>query len=340
MLRIGVVGSGFMGRTWAEVSRRHLTGADVVGVTGGRRAAALADDYDVPRYDSVEKLLASGTIDVVVLASPPAGHLEQTLLAARHGVHLLVEKPMANSLDEARQMVDACDKAGVKLAVVSQHRFRDAPVAAKRALDGGELGVVRMARAIGPEVGFWDMTKTMDQWKLDPAQQGVYASWGAHACDLLRWFVGDEPDLAFAMFSNHRGESPVGSNAMVSYRFPEAMSQVWMSYEIPSPGLGSGLQFQLVADRGILEVDAYGDVRLGRDGEWSTIHRHTPFDASDPVSKERLRAYAAELQDLLDAVAEDRPPFVDGVSGAHTVAMLDAAEQSAAAGHAVAVARP
>ncbi len=330
MTGVGILGSGFMGRTWAEVAAHHVGSTRLVAVAGGRRAPALAADYGCRLHDSYAALLADPDVDVVVLTTPPAGHKEQTLSAALAGKHLLVEKPMAQSAAECAEMVAACEAAGVALAVVSQHRFRAAPAHAKQLVDDGAIGRVTMVRAIGPEMGFWDTSKTQDEWKLDPAQQTTYASWGAPACDLVRWFVGDEADLAFAVFEQYGESGPPLRNAMATYHFRGgAMAQLWMSYDIPAPGLGSGLQLQLVGTNGMIELDAYGEVRLGDADGWRTVFTQEAFDPLDPVSAPRLAAYAAELADLVDAADRGRPPLVDGRQGLATTAMLEAAERSA-----------
>src|SRR4051794_38937140 len=158
-VRVGVVGSGFMGRTWAQVAAHQAAGTSLSAVTGGKRAPALAADFSVPLEPDLGGLLARGDVDAGVLATPPAVHLEQTLAAAAAGRHLLVEKPMAQSASECVQMVEACRAADVRLAVVSQHRFRDAPVAAKRLIDDGAIGDVRMIQVTGAEVGWWDLRR-------------------------------------------------------------------------------------------------------------------------------------------------------------------------------------
>lgn len=336
MTGIGILGSGFMGRTWSQVAARQVPGAELIAVAGGRRAPALAADYDCRLHHSYEALLADPEVEAVVLTTPPAGHEEQTVAAAAAGKHILVEKPMAQDAAECARMVSACDRAGVALAVVSQHRFRAAPVAARRLIDDGAIGQVTMVRAIGPEVGFWDTSKTQDEWKLDPAQQTTYASWGAHACDLIRWYVDDEPDLAFALFAQYGDGPPPMRSAMATYHFRRgAMAQLWMSYDIPPPGLGSGLQLQLVGTAGMIDLDAYGAVRLGDKDGWTVAFEQEPFDPLDPVSAPRLAAYAAELTDLLDAAHDGRAPQVDGRQGRATTAMLEAAELSARTGEAI-----
>jgi UDP-N-acetyl-2-amino-2-deoxyglucuronate dehydrogenase len=338
-VRFGIVGSGFMGRTWAEVAARHASGTSLSAITGGKRAPALAADYGVPLEASLEALLGRDDVDAVVLASPPAGHLEQATLAAAAGRHLLVEKPMAQSVAECEAMVAACREAGVRLSVVSQHRYRDAPAAARRLIDDGAIGEVRMVQLTGAEVGWWDMAARGDAWKLDPLQQTAYASWGAHACDLLRWFTAADGRLAFARITNFSGEPPgVGQSAVVIYEMTSgALAQVTMSYEFPPPGLSPSWPWRIVGSTGMIELDPYAVVRLGRGEGWEIMAEQAPFDpmdASDPV---RLRAYAAQLEDLVAGIAEGHDPLVSGREGRNTVAMLEAAERSAASGRAEAV---
>lgn len=330
---VGIAGSGFMGRTWSEAARHHAPGTHLAGVALGRRAQRLADDYRVPLHGSFEELLSNDDVEIVVLATPPAVHLEQVIAAAEAGKHLLVEKPMAQDAHECWLMTQACEQADVTMAIVSQHRFRGAPAHAKQLIDEGVIGAVTMVRAIGPEVGFWDTSVTQDQWKLDPDQQTAFASWGTHGCDLLRWFTGSEPNLAFALIGSFNDAPPPGRSAMATYRFDSgAMAQVWMSYDMPSPGLGSALQFELVGDAGIIQLDSYGEVRLGVGDQWSVAYQMPAFDPTDPSDPIRLGAYGLQLQDVVDAVVERRSPMVDGRGGGATVAMIDAAELSADTG--------
>jgi len=339
-IRFGIVGSGFMGRTWAEVAANHAAGTELVAVTGGRRAAALATDYGVDLEPSLESLLGRDDIDAVVLATPPATHRAQTLLAAQAGRHLLVEKPMAQSVDECAEMVAACRAAGVRLSVVSQHRFRDSPVAAKHLIDSGLIGQVRMIQVTGAEVGWWDLAARGDEWKLDPGQQTAYASWGAHACDLIRWFSGADGSLAFARIGNFSGRPPaVGQSAVVIYEMTSGvLVQVTMSYEFPEPGLSPAWPWLIVGSEGMIDLDPYGSVRLGRGETWETVGVQAPFDPLDAVDPVRLAAYRRQLEDLVEAIKDGHDPLVSGEEGRRTTAMLDAAERSAATGQAVKVA--
>jgi predicted dehydrogenase len=317
-----------MGRTWSQVTQLDPD-TTLRAVAGGRRAAGLANDYGVPEEPSVEHLLARQDVDAVIITSPPAAHLAQVVAAAAAGKHVLVEKPMARGAEDCRAMVRACTEAGVALAVVSQHRFRNSPRAAKALIDDGAIGQVRMVQVSGVDQ-WWDMTETGDQWKLDHEQMTVFDDWGAHGCDVLRWLVGGTPVLAFAQSDSFSRTDPPGQSTMAIYRFDNGViANVWMTYEVPRPGLGSALQFLVTGSEGIIELDAYGDVRLGKDDEWTTVYSQPPFDPLDPVNSLRLEAYRSELDDLVRAARTSSAPLVSGDEGLATQLMLDAVAVSA-----------
>jgi predicted dehydrogenase len=331
-----------MGRTWSEVAAKHASGTSLVAVAGGRRAPALAADYGVALEGTPEALIARPDVDLVVLASPPAVHRDQAIAGARAGKHLLVEKPMAQDPDECAAMVEACRAAGVRMSVVSHHRFREVPWAAKRLIDEGRIGEVRMIRLTGLECGWWDMKARGDEWKLDPAQQTAWASWSAHGCDLIRWFSGSEPVLAFGHITNYSGEPPgVGQSAMVQYQMASgALVHVWMSYEAPQPGLASTWEFVIVGSDGILQLDPYTRLLVSQGDGWEVAAEQPafdPMDANDPV---RLRAYARQLDDLVTAVQDGHEPLISGEEGRRTTVMLTAAERSSTAGAAVSLEAP
>lgn len=331
---IGVIGGGFMGRTWSQVARMG-SATPLRAVAGGRRAARLAQDFDVPEEPSVERLIARDDVDIVIVTSPPLAHLEQVTAAAAAGKHVLVEKPMARSAADCRAMVRACDSNGVRLAVVSQHRFRNSPRAVKELIEGDAIGELRMVRVTGVD-HWWDMTESQDEWKLDADQMTVYDDWGAHGCDVLRWFVGSAPTVAYALSDRYSDTGPLGQSTMATYRFANGvMAQVWQTYEVPQPGLGSALQYTITGAKGLIELDSYGEVRLGRDGEWTTPYAQPPFDPLNPVDPLRLEAYCRELDDLVDAIRTNTQPLVSGADAIITQLMLDAVAESARTGEPV-----
>lgn len=332
---IALIGSGFMGRTWANVTNA-LPNASLRGVHGGSRAAVLAADTRCRHYERFDDVLEDHSVDLVVIASPPRFHAAATVKAAQAGKSVFVEKPMANSREECDDMVTACERAGVQLGVVSQHRFREGPRRAHELVQSGAIGEVSMVRVLGASTGWWDVTVTKDVWTLDPEQQGAYAGWGSHTCDLLRWFADSDTDLTFALFAHYQPDPPPDRSAMVTYRFASgSMAQIWMTYDLPQPGLGSVMQFLIVGTEGMIRMDSYGLTEIARGGGWERVFEQAPIDTTDPANPLRLQAYSAHLQDMVDAVAEGHAPQVSGSDGRAVVGMLAAAEESARTGQSV-----
>src|SRR5919205_3388581 len=104
-LRIAILGSGYMGRTYAECISKFNTRVRLAAIAGGRRAPGLAADYGVDYEPTYAKLLARPDVDAVLIATPHAGHRDQVIQAAEAGKHVLVEKPMATSVADCDAMI-------------------------------------------------------------------------------------------------------------------------------------------------------------------------------------------------------------------------------------------
>jgi predicted dehydrogenase len=328
---VGIMGSGFMGRTWAEAIRQN-DDARLVGIAGGTRALALGADYDVPVVE-IAAMLGDPEVDLVLLATPPRAHPDQAIAAADAGKHLLIEKPMANTVAECDRIIAAATRNDVRLAIVSQHRFRRSPLAVRRLIDDGLIGDVRMIRAIGPSAGY---DAPNDTWKADPNEQTVWADWAAHACDITRWMAGSEPTIAFAQSQSYQPEPPPDQSTMAVYQFGNGvLADIWLTYEISPPGLGSALQFLITGSKGIIDFDSYGSVRMADAGGWRTVYEQPSFDPMDPLNPVRIQAYSDELTDVVGAIREGREPRVHATTARRTIEMVEAAERSIRSGEAV-----
>ena len=324
-VRIGVIGTGFMGRTWSEVAANHVDETEVVAVAGGSRAAALASDYGAALEADPAALLARDDVDLVVVATQPDSHRAYVEAAAAAGRHVLVEKPMAQNVREADAMVAAHERAGTVLAVCSQHRFRSSPRAALDLIADGAIGQLRMVRAQG--------VITHDEEAY--ADNDPYADMGFHVLDLLRALVGSRATLAFGQQASFRSPPPLGST-MALYRFEnDVLASVWVSYELAQPGLGSMIQYLVTGATGMIRLDSYGAVELGDASGWRVVSEQEPFDPNNPNDPIRLRAYADELRDVVGAIREGRPALVNGRWARDTMELIDAAKVASERGQSV-----
>jgi predicted dehydrogenase len=323
-----------MGRTYAGCLAGQVQRAGLVSITGGSRAAGLAREYGVDAEPSLDALLNRDDVEAVILATPHSLHVPQTLQAAAAGKHVLVEKPMGRTVSECDQMIDACQAAGVTLSVNKVLRFRQAPMAAKRLVDEGAIGDVRLMLARHVHTDYLNPGKA---WTFDPEEGSRWLDIGAHLTDLFRWFSGSEAITAFADYHNYTGCPPEPRTALVHYRFRNgAMAQALMSYELPEPGLPPTDTVMIIGSQGMIDLDEYGKVRLGRGDGWTLAEEQPAFDYLEGyMDPARLAAFAAQVQDFVDAITEEREPVVGGGNGRAAVEMVQAADRSAATGQVV-----
>jgi predicted dehydrogenase len=334
-LGFGIIGTGMMGSTYAEALRTQVEHGRLVAVAGGARAEALGAEYGVPAMPTVDALLERSDVDAVVIATPHTTHLPLALAAAGARKHLYLEKPMALDVAACDEILAAARAAGVVVTVASQARYNEISIRARELIDDGTVGPIRMFRVTSPTVG-WDVPA--EGWFVDPKEGGAYLDWGPHGCDTLRWFTGSDAVLAFGMLHNFGGIPALDPTAMVSYRLASgAMAQLWMSYEIPAPGLGSYMQWLCVGSDGMLDFTR--DVlRVGRGDAWRTELELPPWDwLVDPRAPRRIGLTARQVEQFAVAMLDGRSPDITGEDGRAAIEMVEAAIRSARTGQAVAI---
>lgn len=181
-LRAGVIGTGAMGRNHARVYN-DLEGVDLVAVadTQASTARAVARRYKIPYYDSYLDMIEDMSFDLVSIASPTSLHAEIALACIEHGIHVLVEKPIASTVDVGEQMIRAADKQGVLLTVGHIERFNPAILSLKTRLESGALGHIFQvtARRLGP-------------FPPRITDVGVVTDLATHDLDIMRFLLNSE----------------------------------------------------------------------------------------------------------------------------------------------------
>ncbi len=190
-VRFGVVSPGRWGRVLLE-SIEGLSGLELAGVCSRdpKRAAALSGELGGRAFDSYEEMLADDTIEAVVLPTPHFLHYEQAMAALQAGKHVFVEKPMANSLEEARELLRLQEKRSMVIGVGQQLRRTQAARKAKAMIAAGDLGDVALVRSsLGAPLldGYEE-----GDWQLDPEKipGGPLDNLAIHYIDLLLYWLG------------------------------------------------------------------------------------------------------------------------------------------------------
>ena len=324
----GLIGAGQMAHIHAVAISEQAPGrARIVAVAGGTRAPALAAEFGAESEPSVEALLDRGDIDAVVIATPHTAHLPNVLAAAAAGKHIILEKPMALDVDECRAMIEACDAANVKLSLAKISRWLEAvQVGHDLVADGaaGDLVAIHVHRLFPgyPNTG----------WPLDPREGGAWLDWGSHGCDIVRWFAGREPTLVAARFASRRAYMPE-LTGFATFEFPgDLLANLYMSYEIPATTATERAHYTTVGTDAVIDVHAYGGVDILRGDTREPAYRDERFTDANTTWDEHApyfrRGFAAQVQDLVAAIEDDRPPTIDGHDGLAAVAMATGALRS------------
>ena len=188
-LRLGVIGLGraftLMLTTFQQDPRVRLVAAH--DPRPGARAA-FAAHFGGRAHDNAEAVCADPAVEWVYIATPHQMHAEHTVLAARHGKHVLVEKPMALSLEDCTRMIEACERAGTHLIVGHSHSFNAPVLRARNHIDSGRFGAVRMVHAM-QYTDFLYRPRRPEE--LDTSRGGGVAfSQAAHQVDIARLLAG------------------------------------------------------------------------------------------------------------------------------------------------------
>jgi UDP-N-acetyl-2-amino-2-deoxyglucuronate dehydrogenase len=321
-VRYGIIGCGRIYRNHAQAARR-IDGVELVGVVDfdEPRAQAAAKECGVPAYAHQQDLLAAG-VDAAAICLPHDRHADVCVELAQAGVHVLCEKPIATTLEDATRMIEACDAAGVQLGVVFQHRFNENSMLLRRLIDSGALGTIVMGTAV-----FQYQKSPADAayfgWRGTYAQAGggTLGNFGVHTVDLFLWLMGGVAATRGFVDTLLMG-TEVEDTGAVALRFESgalgtiaATIASAVSFESRIVVAGSNATATLT-DSSRLEVE-YVDGR-----------RHTHVfegDFEDPSFETKPpygRGHIGVLQDFAAAVRDGRPPASDGRSARETQAVI------------------
>jgi predicted dehydrogenase len=327
MLKVGLLGAGFMGVTHAAGWVR--TPANVAGVyaVDVEKARKLAHQYDLALFGSYEELLQQ--VDVVDICTPTHLHHAHVLQAAAAGKHIICEKPLALTVAEAQEMVTVCEKAGVKLLVAHVVRFFPEYAQAKFAVDRGEIGnvaVVRLTRAS------FQPKMAEGNWFLDFSKSGgMLLDLMIHDFDYARWVAGEVESVFAKSVRSAAPDSPNDYGIAILRHTNGAISNVEGGWAYPPPMFRTALE--IAGDAGLIEHPAEGSKPLG------VYLKQTPgSDSPDvglPMSPLLEDPYTTQVKHFHDVLTKGIPSRVTAQDGLAAVKIARAAIMSAQTGRQV-----
>lgn len=283
-VRVGIVGTSWWTDSFHIPALASHPLADIVSVCGRDRdrAEQLADRHAVPQvFSDYREMFASAGLDAVVIATPDDLHRDMVLDAFASGLHVLCEKPLASSADDAREMLDAAEASGRVHMVMFTWRWLGIFAYMHALIASGYLGQCRDAHFLMHHGSADDPTY---QWRYDPSRGGgILADFGSHMIDLAHWFVGDITGVG-ARLTAHVGRSAADGSPMTSLNDSALLTVDFAggaqgSIEVSSVrivGDPPSYEARLYGDEGSLEADIdMADPRLrGRrrgDPSWQQL---------------------------------------------------------------------
>ena len=341
MFGIGLVGAGVISATHAAAVAT-LPDARITAVTDADpgRAHVFAAEHGAAAEASLTALLARDDVDVVAVCVPSGRHADIGVQAAAAGKHLIVEKPIDVSLAAADRLIAAADAAGVALTVISQHRFDPGLIRLRQLADDGRLGRLLLGAASTKwfrSQGYYDSAVWRGTWAMDG---GSLLNQGIHYVDLLSWFMGPVAEVtAVCVTANH--EIEVEDTALAIVRFGSGAVATITSSTVVFPGFAQRLEISGTSGTAVIEDGVLTHLGLqaeapdpGLRGSREHLGTARP-DAAARAAGIGFASHAAQIADLLAAVAQQRPPAVTGADGRTTLEIICAVYESARTGRPV-----
>jgi len=349
-LGVGMLGGGFMAAVHSRAAR--AAGARLVGLVSGdaeQTAQAVAELGFERGYASLAELLADPAIDVVHVCTPNVLHYEQAMAVIDAGKHVICEKPLAVTAEQADELVRAAADAGVIAAVPFAYRFHPLVREARARVQAGELGQLTMVN--GTYLQDWLLSAMDNNWRVDAKFVGpsrVFADIGSHLVDLIEFITGDRIETLTAVkqtvFPTREGSAVVTTEDAV------ALSVMFRSGAIGTlavsqvvPGQKNRLRVEIAGTEAALEFDQEDPEKLWlhRRSHAERILREAAYLSPDAARlcrvpsghpmgfQDAFNSFVADVYTAIETgcVPDGLPTFADGLRAARlTEAAMAAAD--------------
>ncbi len=335
MLKFALVGCGRIAKRHAELlSQNKIRGAGLVAVCDVTvdKARRLGEQCGVPWYCDMHELAEKESIDVFVVLTPSGLHAESVVALAPYKKHIVVEKPLALTLDDADEMIRLCDQNGIKLFVVKQNRFNVPVLKLREALTAGRfgrlvLGTVRVRWCRTQE--YYDQDQWRGTWALDG---GVLSNQASHHVDLLEWMMGPVESV-FAKATTALVNIEAEDTAVVVLRFRSGALGIIEATTAARPTDIEG-SLSMLGEGGAVEIGGFAvnEMRL-----WKFSRKETGDDEvfqKYSVNPPNVYGFGhqAYYEHVVDCITSDTPHLVDGLEGRKSLELISAIYESVETG--------
>jgi len=328
-VRYAVIGAGHIAQAAVLPAFAHAgRNSELVALVSGdeKKRRELSRRYRLRKaypYEAYEECLRNGEVDAVYIALPNDMHREYAVRAARAGVHVLCEKPLALDEDECRHMIETAEAAGVKLMTAYRLHFERANLEAVEVVRSGQIGEARFFSST-----FSFPVKDEKNIRLSAARGGgpLYDI-GVYCINAARYLFRDEPTevLGFAENGGERRFREVDEATAAVLRFPDARLATFVS----SFGAADTDEFRIVGTEGVLCVERSFEYTEG------ITHRLTVGGKTKTRTFPKRDQFAPELLYFSDCILAGKEPEPSGAEGLADVRVIRAIDESIRTGRSV-----
>ena len=335
IVKVGIVGAGFVSDIHHAAIKGWVHNAEIVAVASPNSAAKFTAGRDIPSaYSDYREMLKDKDIHVVVVAIPNDLHCQVTVDAAKAGKHVIIEKPLCITLEEADRMTDACKKAGVLLMYAEELLFAPKYVRAKILIDEGAIGEPFLAKQSeehpGPHMPwFWDVNRSGG---------GVLLDMGCHSIEYTRWVLG-KPEVksvtAFMGTYVHQGRTEGEDHCYTIVEYEG--DKVAMLENSWAKGGGVDDRCEIYGKKGHIRADllrgssllSYSEEGYGYAVEKAGQTKGYTFTMFEEIWN---YGFPQEMQHFINCVLGVETPLETGEDGREVLKIMYAAYQSAGEG--------
>ncbi|MFB9276941.1 Gfo/Idh/MocA family protein [Cohnella cellulosilytica] len=331
MIRVAIVGTGSISTAHLDAYTRFADRCRVVALVNNQTETAerLKEKYrlDCRIYQDYKDLLEGDQVDLVSICTPPFLHASMSVDLLRAGIDVLVEKPMALSLEECDRMLAAASESGSLLSVVGQNRFLDASVKLKRTIESGLLGKVVHAQV---DSFWWRGSNYYDVWwrgTWETEGGGCTLNHGVHHADMLQWMIGMPQSVVAVIGNAAHPNSEVEDISMAILSYADGSLA-----QLTSSVVHHGEERQIVIQGLDARASLPWKVHASRQSE-----QGFPLPEGNPELKREIEQFAAglaplaytghegQIDDVLSAIETgSRKVGVDGYEGRKVIELVTA----------------
>jgi UDP-N-acetyl-2-amino-2-deoxyglucuronate dehydrogenase len=335
VLNFALVGCGRIAKRHSELLGFHeINGAKLVSVCDNviDKANRIAEQFKVPAYQDMNDMMESESIDVVVVLTPSGLHAEHVVNLSKYGKHIMVEKPMALSVEDTENMIYVCDENNIKLFIIKQNRFNVPVVKLREALDAGRfgkltLGTVRVRWA--RHQAYYDQDPWRGTWAMDG---GVLTNQASHHVDMLEWMMGDVESV-FAKMTTALADVETEDTAIVTLKFKNGALGIIEATTATRPTNLEG-SISILGEHGVVVV---GGVAVNEMQTWAfEDDQDEDSNILEEFSVNPPNVYGfghqAYYKHVVDCIKNGSANLVDGLQGRKSIELISAIYESAETG--------